>query len=88
MIRAYAAFFVLAATLIGVVSLFRALPRALAIALPMGAGLFCLGLGGAILYAALSVPTDREAGLAFAAALLALAAFNLGAALRTIIRRR
>lgn len=88
MIRTYAALLVFAATLVAVASLFRPLPRALVIALPLGAGLFCLGLGSAILYAALTVPSDRGAALGISAGLIALAALNIGAAARTIIRRR
>ncbi|MFN3890800.1 MAG: hypothetical protein ACK4MV_10425 [Beijerinckiaceae bacterium] len=88
MIRAYVAFLVLVSSGVALYSLLRVLPFAVMIALPLCAGLFCLALGSAILWAALSVPTDREAGLLIALSLLSLAALNLGAAARVLIRRR
>ena len=88
MIRAYVAILVLASSGLALYSLFRILPLAVMIALPLGAGLFCLSLGSAMLWAAFSVPTDREVGLLIGMSLLSLAAFNLFAAIRAFIRRR
>ena len=88
MIRAYIAILVLTSSGLALYSLFRILPLAVMIALPLGAGIFCLGLGSAILWAAFSVPTDREAGLLIGLSLLSLAALNLWAAIRAFIRRR
>ncbi|MBX9738902.1 MAG: hypothetical protein K2X62_02455 [Beijerinckiaceae bacterium] len=88
MIRGYVLFLVLASSALAVVSLFRKLPLAVIVLFPLSTGLLCLGLGGAIAWAALSVPTDREAGLLLAGSVLLVAALNLGAAIVAIIRRR
>jgi hypothetical protein len=88
MIRAYVALLVMASSGVSLYSFFRLVPLAVMIAMPLGAGLFCLGLGSAILWAALDVPTDRAIGLLIGASLLSLAALNLSAAVRAIIRRR
>ncbi len=87
MIRGYLLLLVLASSAVAIVSLFRTLPLAL-ILFPLSAGLLCLGLGGAIGWAALSVPTDRAVGLLVAGSVLLVAALDLGAAAMAIIRRR
>lgn len=88
MIRAYVAFALLVSSGISIASLFRRIPLAVVIAFPMGAGLFSFSLCFAFLWSALNVPTDQSPGLLAAAGFGLLAALNLGAAFRAIIRRR
>ncbi|MDP2355228.1 MAG: hypothetical protein Q8M31_04110 [Beijerinckiaceae bacterium] len=88
MIRAYVAFVLLVSSGISIASLFRSIPLAVMIAFPMGAGLFSGSLFVAFFWSALNVPTDRAPGLLAAGGFGLLAALNLGAAIRAIIRRR
>ena len=88
MIRAYVGFLLTISSVIALVSFFRTLPLALVLTFPLAAGLLCLVVASAFLWSALTVPTDQTAGLFVAAVLGALAALNLGAAIRAIIRRR
>jgi hypothetical protein len=88
MIRAYAAIVLLVSSGISIASLFRRIPLAVIIAFPMGAGLFSFSLFVGFLWSALNVPTEQSPGLLAAAGFGLMAALNLGAALRAIIRRR
>lgn len=88
MIRAYVAFMLLASSGLSIASLFRRIPLGLMIAFPMGAGLFCFSMFVGFLWSALAVPTEQSPGLFAAAGFGLLAALNLSAAIRAIIRRR
>lgn len=88
MIRAYIAFMLLVSSGISIASLFRRIPLAVIIAFPLGAGLFSFSMFVAFLWSALAVPTEQSPGLFAAVGFGVLAALNLGAAIRAIIRRR
>ena len=88
MIRAYVAFMLLVSSGISIASLFRRIPLTVVIAFPMGAGLFSFSMFVAFALSALNVPTEQTPGLLAAGGFGLLAALNLGAAVRAIIRRR
>jgi hypothetical protein len=88
MIRAYLLFIVLGSSVLSLVSFFRRLPLAVMLTFPLAAGILCAAAGAVFLFSALTVPSDQAAGLLAAGGLGLLAALNLGAAIRAIIRRR